>query len=59
MPKGILLVSPWLTSTFSIGMPRVSETSCENVVSWPWPWLWVPVKTVTEPVGCTRIDPHS
>ena len=26
------------------------------MVSWPWPWLCVPVKTVTLPVGCTRIS---
>ncbi len=55
MPNGTLLVSPWEISTLSIGMPRPSETNCAKVVSWPWPWLWLPVKTVTEPVGCTRI----
>ena len=54
MPNGIFAVSPWTTSTLSIGMPRPSATSCAKVVSCPWPWLWLPVKTVTEPVGWTR-----
>ena len=54
MPNGILLVSPWDTSMFSMGMPRESATIWAKVVSWPWPWLCVPVNTVTLPVGCTR-----
>ena len=59
MPKGIFEVSPCTTSTASISTPSLSAMICAKVVSWPWPWLWVPVKKVTEPVGCTRTSPHS
>ena len=59
MPNGILAVSPCTISTFSMGMPSCSVTSCANVVSWPWPWLWEPVNTVTEPVGWTRTSADS
>jgi hypothetical protein len=40
-------------------MPSRAATTCAKVVSWPWPWLCEPVNTVTLPVGCTRISPHS
>ena len=54
MPTGVLSVSPWITSTFSIGTPSFSAISCANVVSWPWPWVWVPVSTCTMPVWLKR-----
>jgi hypothetical protein len=59
MPKGTRPVSPCTTSTLSTGMPSRAATTCAKVVSWPWPWLCEPVNTVTLPVGCTRISPHS
>ena len=54
MPTGVLSVSPWITSMFSIGTPSFSATSWAKVVSWPWPWLWVPVNTWTLPVWVKR-----
>ena len=59
MPNSTLEVSPCTMSTFSIGMPRRSATTCANVVSWPWPCECEPVNTVTLPVGCTRTSPAS
>ena len=47
MPKRTRPVSPCTMSTFSIGMPSRSATTCANVVSCPWPWLCEPVNTVT------------
>ncbi len=55
MPNGTRLVSPWLISIWSIGMPSMVETTWAKVVSWPWPCAWLPVKTVTLPVGLTRM----
>ena len=42
-PRATSSVSPWLTVTCSIGMPRVSVTSMAKLVSWPWPWPLEPV----------------
>ena len=59
MPKSTFEVSPCTMSTFSIGTPRRSATTCAKVVSWPWPCECEPVNTVTLPVGCTRTSPAS
>jgi len=60
MPNGVVAVSPWTTSTFSIGTPSLSEISWAKVVSWLWPWLCAPVRTWTLPVGLNLIcaDSH-
>ena len=59
MPYGPVPVSPWMTSTTSGSTPSRSATICAIVVSRPWPCGEVPVKTVTEPDGCTRTTADS
>ncbi len=59
MPICTLSVSPWTMETFSIGMPRRSDTSWAKVVSWLWPWLCEPVRTSTVPIGLTRTSADS
>ncbi len=45
MPNGMAAVSPPITVTHSIGMPRASAATWANEVSCPWPWLAAPVAT--------------